>query len=94
MRANKTRFDRFENDIIGLNEILDEYKVREAFDNLKEDIPVCGIGFLALAGDKVMLFTALEATGIYDWHEQTWKSGVAVFRRSSYIPKGHRYPDS
>lgn len=93
MRANKTRFDRFENDTIGLNEILDEYKVREAFDNLKEDILVCGIGFLALAGDKVMPFTALEATGVYDWYTQNLKSGVAVFRRSS-TPSITDGPDS
>lgn len=83
MRANKTHFDCFENDTLGLNDILKEYKVIEAFDKLKEDVLVCGCGFLALAGDRVMPFTAEEATGTFDWHEQNLRDGVAVFRTST-----------
>lgn len=30
IRANKTKFDRFENDTLGLNELFDKYRVREA----------------------------------------------------------------
>lgn len=83
MRANKTRFDKFENDTIGLNEVFNEYHGREALDKIKEDILVCGVGFLALAVDRVMPFTALEATGTYDWREQNIEEGVAVFREKT-----------
>lgn len=83
MRANKTHFDRFEGDTIGLNDVFAEYRAAEAFNKIKEDILVCGVGFLALAGDRVMPFTALEATGTYDWREQNLKEGVAVFRETT-----------
>ncbi len=83
MRSNKTHFDKFENDTLKLNEIIKEYHVLEAFNKIKDDILVPGVGFLALAGDRVMPFTALEATGTYDWYEQNLKSGVAVFREST-----------
>lgn len=83
MRSNKTHFDKFENDILGLNSILEKYHVIKAFDKVKSDTLVCGVGFLALAGDRVMPFTALEATGTYDWYEQNLSDGVAVFREKS-----------
>lgn len=83
MRANKTTFDRFENDTIGLNEVFKEYKGPEAVDKIKDDILVCGVGFLAIAGHRIMPFTALEATGTYDWYEQNLKQGVAVFRENT-----------
>ena len=80
IRANKTKFDRFENDTLGLNEIFAKYKVIEAFDKIKDDILVCGCGFLALNGDRVFPFTAEEATGTFSWFEQNLKDGLAVFR--------------
>jgi len=83
MRANKTHFDKFENDTIGLNDVFKELKGPQAFNKVKDDILICGVGFLALAGDRVMPFTALEATGNYDWREQNLKDGVAVFREST-----------
>lgn len=83
IRANKTRFDRFENDTLGLNELFTKYKVVEAFDKIKDDILVCGCGFLALNGTKVFPFTAEEATGTYSWFNQNLKDGVAIFRNST-----------
>lgn len=80
IRANKTKFDRFENDTLGLNEIFAKYKVLEAFDKIKDDVLVCGCGFLALNGNRVFPFTAEEATGTFSWFEQNLKDGVAVFR--------------
>lgn len=80
IRANKTKFDRFENDILGFNELFAKYKVIEAFDKIKDDILVCGCGFLALNGDRVFPFTAEEATGTYSWFDQNLKDGVAVFK--------------
>ena len=32
IRANKTKFDKFENDTLGLNELFAKYKVKEAFE--------------------------------------------------------------
>lgn len=83
IRANKTKFDRFENDTLGLNEIFDKYKVIEAFDKIKDDILVCGCGFLALNGNRVFPFTAEEATGTFSWFDQNLKNGVAVFREAT-----------
>ena len=85
IRANKTNFDRFENDTLQFNELMKEYGVKEAFDQLKDDVLICGVGFLALAGnaDKVMPFTAEQATGTYDWKSQNLKDGVAVFRETT-----------
>lgn len=83
IRANKTKFDRFENDTLGLNEIFAKYKVIEAFDKVKDDILVCGCGFLALNGDRVFPFTAEEATGTFSWFEQNLRDGVALFRPTS-----------
>lgn len=83
IRANKTKFDKFENDTIGLNEVFDEFHGRQAFNKIKKDILVSGVGFLALAGDRVMPFTALEATGTYDWRSQNLKEGLAVFREAT-----------
>lgn len=83
MRANKTHFDKFENDTLGLNEIFEKYRVLEAFDKLKEDILVCGCGFLAVTDDRVFPFTAEEATGTYNWEEQNLKEGLAVFREDT-----------
>lgn len=83
IRANKTKFDRFENDTLGLNELFDKYKVNEAFDKIKDDVLVCGCGFLAVNGDRVFPFTAEEATGTFSWHDQNLKNGVAVFRENT-----------
>lgn len=95
IRANKTNFDRFENDTLGLNELFAKYKVKEAFNKIKDDVLVCGCGFLALNGDRVFPFTAEEATGTFSWFEQNLKDGVAVFRtatRKSY--KSSKRPDA
>lgn len=83
MRANKTHFDCFENDTLGLNDIMRKYDVIAAFEKVKEDVLVAGCGFLALAYGKVMPFAADEATGVYNWKEQNLKEGYAVFRRNS-----------
>lgn len=80
IRANKTKFDRFENDTLGLNKIFAKYKVKEAFDKIKDDVLVCGCGFLALNGDRVFPFTAEEATGTFSWYDQNLRDGVAVFK--------------
>lgn len=90
IRANKTKFDRFENDTLGLNEIFAKYRVIEAFDKIKDDILVCGCGFLALNGDRVFPFTAEEATGTFSWFDQNLKDGVAVFR--SATKKSYKFP--
>lgn len=95
IRANKTNFDRFENDTLGLNELFAKYKVKEAFNKIKDDVLVCGCGFLALNGDRVFPFTAEEATGTFSWFEQNLKDGVAVFRtatRKSY--RSSKRPDA
>lgn len=83
MRANKTHFDRFENDALGLTELAQKYHVYEALDMVKSDTLVAGCGFLALVGDRVLPFTAEEATGTYDWATQNLKSGVAVFSKTT-----------
>lgn len=83
IRANKTKFDRFENDVLGLNELFTKYKVKEAFDKVKDDVLVCGCGFLAVNGDRVFPFTAEEATGTFSWFDQNLKDGVAVFRQTT-----------
>jgi hypothetical protein len=83
IRANKTKFDRFENDTLGLNELFEKYKVLEAFDKIKDDVLVCGCGFLGVNGDRVFPFTAEEATGTFSWFNQNLKDGVAVFRAST-----------
>lgn len=82
IRANKTQFDRFENDTLGLNDIFNRYRGKQAFDKIKDDILVCGVGFLVVAKDRLMPFTAEEATGTYDWYEQNLKDGLAIFKRS------------
>lgn len=83
IRANKTNFDCFENDTLKLNELFEKYKVIEAFDKIKEDVLICGCGFLAVNGDRVFPFTAEEATGTFSWFTQNLKSGVAVFKSES-----------
>ena len=96
IRANKTKFDRFENDTLGLNDIFAKYRVLEAFDKIKDDVLVCGCGFLALNGDRVFPFTAEEATGTFSWFEQNLRDGVAVFRPTSkkeYGRIGRTIPD-
>lgn len=90
IRANKTKFDRFENDTLGLNELFTKYKVKESFDKIKDDILVCGCGFLAVNGNRVFPFTAEEATGTYSWFDQNLKSGVAVFRTTTRRTYGAR----
>lgn len=87
IRANKTKFDCFENDTLKLNELFDKYRVVEAFDKIKDDVLVCGCGFLAVNGDRVFPFTAEEATGTFSWFDQNLKNGVAVFRES--VKKGY-----
>ena len=82
IRANKTNFDRFENDTLRLNELFDKYRVREALEKIKDDVLVCGCGFLALNGDRVFPFTAEEATGEFSWRDQNLKTGVAVYKNS------------
>ena len=84
IRANKTKFDRFENDTLGLNEILIKYGVIEAFEKIKDDVLICGCGFLGLNRDKVFPFTAEEATGTYNWFSQNLKNGVAVYDTESH----------
>jgi len=83
IRSNKTHFDCFENDALSLNSILQKYDMIKAFDKVKRDVLIAGCGFLALADDKVMPFTAEEATGTYSWYEQNLKDGYAIFARSS-----------
>ena len=83
VRSNKTKFDRFENDTLGLNELFEKYRVKEAFDKIKDDVLICGCGFLAVNGDRVFPFTAQEATGTFNWFEQNLKDGVAVFRENT-----------
>lgn len=94
IRANKTHFDKFENDTLGFNDLITKYHVREAFEKLKGDILVCGVGFLALANDKVMPFTAEEATGVYDWNTQNLKSGVAIYQNNTDRLNKTDIPDS
>lgn len=95
IRANKTKFDRFENDTLGLNEIFTKYKVKEAFDKIKDDVLVCGCGFLAVNNNRVYPFTAEEATGTFSWFDQNLEKGIAVFRsttKKSY--NGKDVPDA
>lgn len=84
IRANKTKFDRFENDTLGLNEIMTKYGVIEAFEKIKDDVLICGCGFLGLNSDKVFPFTAEEATGTYNWFNQNLKNGVAVYNTETH----------
>lgn len=92
MRANKTHFDKFENDGIGLNEVFNALNGPQAFNKLKDDILVCGVGFLAFDGDGILPFTALEATGVYNWRTQNLKSGIAVFRENAKPNQGSILP--
>lgn len=82
MRGNKTHFDRFENDALGLTQLLKDYKAFEAFNKVKDDVLVAGCGFLAIVDDRVMPFTAREATGTFDWREQRLKQGIAIFNNT------------
>lgn len=93
MRANKTHFDCFENDELKLNEIMQKYHIREAFEKVKEDVLVAGTGFLALAGDRVLPFTACEATGTYDWNDFNLKEGFAIFSDTAKKPSYTRLPE-
>lgn len=79
MRANKTTFDCFENDKLKLTEIMERYHVYEALDKVQEDVLVAGCGFLGLVGDRVLPFTAEEASGLFDWRELNLSFGAAVF---------------
>lgn len=82
VRANKTQFDRFENDTMGLNDIFSRYKGEAAFNKIKDDVLICGVGFLAVSNKTIMPFNALEATGRFNWYEQNLEEGVAVFKRT------------
>lgn len=79
MRANKTTFDCFENDELKLTEIARKYHVYEALNRVKEDILVAGCGFIGLVGDRVLPFSAEEASGLFDWREQNLSFGAAKF---------------
>ena len=79
MRANKTHFDRFENDALDLTSIFRKYHVYEAFNKIKDDTLVAGCSFLALVGDRVLPFTAQEASGRFDWEGQILSIGAAAF---------------
>lgn len=83
MRSNKTTFDCFENDDLRLTEIAHRYGLYEALEKIKEDTLVAGCGFLALVGDKILPFTAEEASGTFSWHDQNLSSGVAVFSKET-----------
>jgi len=82
IRANKTKFDRFENDQLNLGAVFDKYGGPAALGKIEDDVLIGGVGFLALAGDKLMPFTCLEATGTFSWYEQNLSRGVAVFKES------------
>lgn len=92
-RANKTHFDKFENDNLGFNQIMSDYNIFQAFDKLKEDTLVAGCSFLALVGDKVLPFTAREATGIFNWREQLLSSGVAAFTTETHTVNSQPIPN-
>jgi|GEM_PF-1495289 len=79
VRGNKTTFDCFENDELGLTEIAKKYHVYEALAKIKEDILVAGCGFMGLVGKRVLPFTAQEASGVFDWEEQNLSFGAAAF---------------
>jgi len=79
MRANKTTFDCFENDDLKLTEIAQKYHVYEAINRIKEDVLVAGCGFIGLVDDRVLPFTAEEASGLFDWREQNLSFGAAKF---------------
>lgn len=83
MRSNKTAFDCFENDDLGLTKIMEKYKIYEALSKVQEDILVAGCGFLALVGDTVLPFSAEEASGTYDWRRQNLSFGAAVFSQKT-----------
>lgn len=80
LRTNKTNFDKFENDELGFNGLFNKYKVREALDKIQSDVLIAGCAFLAVSGDRVMPFTATEATGTYDWNNQNLSDGIAVYK--------------
>lgn len=99
IRANKTNFDRFENDTLKFNELMAKYDIKESFDQIKDDILICGVGFLALAKSddeqpRVMPFTAEEATGDYDWWSQNLGRGVAIFKEKVRDLSLNPTPDS
>lgn len=79
MRANKTTFDCFENDTLGLTEIMQRYHIIDAFNKVKEDILVAGCGFIGYVDGNVLPFSAEEASGHYDWLTQNLSLGAAKF---------------
>ncbi len=79
MRSNKTTFDCFENDDLKLTDIARKYHLYEAINRVKEDVLVAGCGFIGLVGDRVLPFTAEEASGRFDWREQNLSFGAAKF---------------
>lgn len=83
MRSNKTTFDCFENDDLHFTDIARRYGIFEALEKIKEDVLVAGCGFLAVVGDRVLPFTAEEASGTFSWHDYNLSSGVAVFSRET-----------
>lgn len=93
MRANKTHFDRFENDDLQFTELMEKYKIYQALNKLKEDTLVAGCSFLALVGDRVLPFTAQEASGRFNWREQMLSSGVAAFTNDTRSLGGVSVPE-
>lgn len=83
MMSNKTHIDRFENDTLGFNELFLKYRGHQAFEKIKSDILVAGVSFMAFTGKRIVPFTALEATGTFDWNEDNIDQGVAVFRENT-----------
>lgn len=88
MRSNKTVFDCFENDDLGLTDIMREYRITEAFDKVKEDILVAGCGFIGLVDDVVLPFSAQEASGKYDWNTYNISQGAARFSNKERMRGG------
>ena len=93
IRANKTKFDCFENDTLKLNELFEKYGVIKAFNKIKKDILICGCGFLALNNDRVVPFTAEQATGKFSWDSDNLSKGLAIYQSESRKGVGAQCPD-
>lgn len=93
IRANKTKFDCFENDTLKLNELFEKYGVIKAFNKIKDDVLICGCGFLALNDDRVVPFTAEEATGEFSFEKDNLSEGVAVYRNETKQNVHGQFPD-
>lgn len=94
IRANKTKFDCFENDTLGLNELFEKYGVIKAFNKIKDDVLICGCGFLAFDNGRVVPFTAQEATGYYSWISDNLSWGLAIYRNETKKDASNQFPDA